>query len=79
MKQEVKYLGVIGANPIDYKQKYGDSMKPANQLPQFVRDIKHPDGLTMAADYQQSVFELDGQVEALKLVDLDKEGLSEYK
>lgn len=80
VKQEVKYLGVIKANPIEYLQKYGDTLKNSNDLPKFVLDIATPDNLELAADCKQSlVHELEGQVEALRLVDLDQEGLAEYK
>jgi hypothetical protein len=51
-----------------------------NQLPQFVRDIKPPEGMVLAADQQSTVVpELYGDVEALKLINLDAEGLGEYK
>lgn len=45
-----------------------------------VTDIKCPDGIALAADHKyKQVHELEGDIEALKLVDLEKEGLSEYK
>ena len=77
----MKYLGVISANPTEYAEKYNRHLKGAEELPQFVLDIKQPEGLTLAAEMskQDHVFELEGQVEALILIDLDKEGLSEYK
>jgi len=81
IKKEIKYLGVIRANPVEYVQKYGASLKIANQLPQFVLDIKTPDEVgVLAADYKyNSVYELEGQLEGLKYVDLEKEGLGEYR
>lgn len=80
IKKEYKYLGVIRANPVDYVRQYGASLKVSRDLPSFVLDIKTPEGLVLAADYKyNSLHELEGEVSALKLVDLDKEGLSEYK
>ncbi|RMZ96519.1 hypothetical protein BpHYR1_053024, partial [Brachionus plicatilis] len=52
----------------------------ANELPGFVFDIKTPDGLVLAADHKPNqVHELEGDVDALNLVDLESEGLSHYK
>jgi hypothetical protein len=80
VKREFKYLGVVRANPAEYVQRYGNTLKTSRELPPFVLDIKTPDGLVLAADTQQSsIYELEGDVEALKYVDLDKEGLSEYR
>lgn len=79
VRKEVKYLGVVKANPIDYVQKYGNSLKSAKELPEFVLQIKTPQGLVLAADCEENVHELEGDVEALQLVNLDEECLSEYK
>ena len=81
VKKEIKYLGVIRANPDDYVAKFGASLRQAKDLPQFVLDIKTPaDVGVLAADCQRErVHVLEGAVEALRLVDLDREGLSEYK
>lgn len=80
IKKEFKYLGVIRANPVEYVQRYGATLKVARELPDFVLDIKTPDGLVLAADYQyNSVHELEGDVRALGFVDLDREGLGEYR
>ena len=79
IRKEFKYLGVIRANPAEYVAQYGASLKISRDLPQFVLDIKTPEGLVLAADFKySSFFELEGDIEALKMVDLKKEGLSEY-
>ena len=78
--QQVSYLGVVNANPTEYVERYGDSLKLSQNLPDFVLNIATPPELTLAADYRQnSVHELEGEIEALKLIDLEKEGLGEYK
>ena len=72
-------MGVIRANPVEYVQRYGTSLKTSRELPDFVLDIKTPEGIVLAADYKyNNVHELEGEVAAFKLVDLDREGLSEY-
>ena len=80
VKQELKNLGIIKANPSEYIQKYGDALKNSKDMPKFVLDIKAPNGLVLAADYiYNPIYELEGQLDALKLIDLELEGLSEYK
>merc|ERR1712129_253971 len=81
IRKEVKYLGVIKANPAEYVQKYGASLKVHTALPQFVLDIETPSEVgTLAANYSaKASFELEGQLEGFKYVNLDTEGLSEYR
>ncbi len=80
IRQEVKYLGVVRANPADYVEKYGDSLKPSNDLPVIVNQIQTPEGIILAADHvAKKVHELEGDIQGLSLVDLDKEGLTEYR
>lgn len=78
VKPAVRYLGVVKANPIDYMQRYETQLKLANEFPQCILDIKPPDGLTLAADSPNYVHELEGEVDALRLVDMENEGLTEY-
>ena len=56
-------------------------MQPASALPQFVLDVPKPAGLgELAAEHTPDpVHELVGEVEALRHIDLEKEGLSQYK
>ncbi len=72
-------MGVVDADPNEYRQNYSDSI--VTDLPQFVLDIKPPEGITLAADHKPThVIELEGDIEALKLIaDLDREGLGEYR
>jgi len=81
IRKEVKYLGVIKANPAEYVQRYGASLKVHTALPQFVKDIRTPSDVgVLAADYTaESVYELEGQLEGFKYINLDNEGLSEYR
>lgn len=79
--KDYKNLGVIRANPAEYVEKYGSTLKSTYALPQFVLDIPAPPDIgELAANHvPNQVHELIGEVEALRHVDLDKEGLSQYK
>lgn len=78
--KEIKNLGIVRANPNDYVARYGESLKLSEDLPQIVKDIPSPDGIVLAANYKMNpVHQLEGEIEALKLIDLDSEGLSEYR
>ena len=79
VKRDLKYLGVIRANPADYVSQYGSSLLLSGALPQYVLDIATPDGLALAANSKYSeLSELEGDVYALNLVDLNANGLSGY-
>jgi len=81
VRKEVKYLGVIKANPAEYVQRYGAELKVHTALPQFVLDIKTPSEVgQLAAEYKaSSLYELEGQLEGFQFVNLDTEGLAEYR
>ncbi len=80
VRKEFKYLGVVKANPAEYVNTYGISLRISNDLPDFVHEIRQPDGLVLAADYKpNSIHELEGDVQALKLINLEQEGLGEYR
>ena len=82
VKKEVKYLGVIRANPAEYVQKYGAELKAHSALPQFVQDIKTPSEVgQLAWEFKGSsaVAILEGQLEGFKFVNLDTEGMTEYR
>lgn len=80
IRREIKYLGVIRANPAEYVQRYGTSLKSSNEMPDYVANIKTPEGLVLAANYRyNNIHELEGDLQALRLIDLDREGLAEYR
>jgi hypothetical protein len=79
IQKQFKYLGVVRANPVEYVKRYGSNLKVSKDLPQFVLDIKTPDGLVLASDYKyNSLHELEGDIGALEFVNLEREGLTEY-
>lgn len=48
-------------------------------MPQYILDIATPKDIVLAAEFNYNpTHELEGQIEALKLVDLEREGLEEY-
>jgi hypothetical protein len=77
--REVKDLGVVRANPHEYVSRFGNFLKASNDLPDFVKEIKPPNGLILAAHASMPKFELEGDLHALSMIDLDREGLSEFK
>jgi len=80
VKKDVRHLGIIRANPCEYVQRYASSLKQPVDLPQFVKDIQPESGIELAANKRfNPVPELFGDVCALKMVNLDCEGLSMYR
>ena len=80
VKKEFKYLGIIRVNPAEYVFRFRPALKMAKDLPQIALDIQTPQGLVLAADCEyNSHYELEGDLKALNLVNLEAAGLSEYK
>ncbi len=80
VRQQVRHLGEIRANPIKYATKYNQVLTQAKDMPQFILDIQPPNGAVLASDCAVNpVHELEGDLDALRLIDLEKEGLTEYK
>lgn len=81
IRREIKHLGVVRANPAEYRERYGNTLKASADLPQFVREIPAPADMSpLACDLRsRAVPELEGEVQALGLVDLEREGLAEYR
>jgi Ca2+-binding EF-hand superfamily protein len=77
IKKEYKNLGIVRTDPYEYISMYRDEVKSTIDLPV---EFTVPNDVSLASKSQSSpVFELEGDIEALKLVDLDREGLSVYK
>ena len=83
IKHKVNNLGTIKADPQDYRERYASDLIQSSELPDIVQNIEHPPGIVLAADFyknhSQLVYELHGDIEALRLIDLDMYDLSEYK
>lgn len=79
VKKVVRNLGVIRANPSDYVKRYGHQLREADELPDYVKKIRPDFELACQQTQQPRVPDLCGDVYALNMVDMDREGLSEYK
>lgn len=78
--RQFRDLGVVSANPGEYLAKYGSSVVRSSELPDYVRNFRPPEGITLASEETAMLrYELEGDIQALSLVDLDREGLSEYR
>ena len=81
----VTHLGVVQADPDEYKKMYENELVETTQLPRFLHKIQPPSGIALATQSlprkqkTTATYELEGDIEAFKYIDLDKEGLSEYK
>jgi len=77
---DIKNLGIEKADPVTYTLQYGSSLKTASELPDIANEVKVLHGIPLAAENTHKYYmELEGDIHALALIDLDKEGLSEYK
>lgn len=74
-------LGLVRANPDEYFANYSTSLKDVGQMPEFVRTVRPPQNLFLATDFgtQYQVPVLEGDLFALSFIDLEREGLGEYR
>jgi hypothetical protein len=79
VNQKYNFLGVETADPNDYERRYGSELVETNRLPPFVNELnsKIPTGEVLASNVTQTEFILTGDVDALKLVDKNK-NLNDY-
>ena len=77
-----KDLGVIHADPNDYVSRYGASLLSYEQFPEIAKsfNIRPPIDSQYAHDYTHaSLLDLEGDISALNMINLDEHGLGEYK
>ena len=72
-RAEVKDLGIENADPAAYVQQHGRDLVTASSLPQFALDERPPQSLEATTQV-----DLVGDVDGLRLVNLEREGLSQY-
>ena len=82
--ERITDLGVEKCNPNEYVEKHGESLIQSEAMPEIANKAaveaveKH--GKELASQNKIKYFnQLEGDIHALSLIDLDKEGLSEYK
>lgn len=81
IKQEFKELGVVQADPEEYRRRYNFN-KDIKDLPSIVGQLSAQARRSSSSSRPRpvsSVLRLEGDVEALRLVDLEREGLSQYR
>ena len=82
IKTIYKDLGVVRANPYEYVERFGVSLMNHSQFPDIVRsfNIRPPNGFSFASEFvHSSLLDLEGDVHALNLINLDEHGLGEYR
>ena len=80
VRTKVRYMGVTRMDPKEYIAQYGSSLIKSKDLPEIASSIETPDDLTLASSVtSQPIHLLEGDLEALNLIDLEAEGLGEYK
>lgn len=81
VKNKVNNLGLVDVDPAEYINKYGRSLKKYRDFPSIVKGIAVPREVgTLAADTRdEPEFELTGALDALKYINLDEVGLSQFR
>lgn len=77
--QEYTSLGIFKEDPLEYEKMYANEIKNFKDLPEIAQNVKPPDGLWFASEQKEELPELEGDLDVLKLLDLDQVGLSEYR
>lgn len=76
--KEIESLGVHNVDPCDYASRFGGLLTPLGDLPIDFKNLPPPPNQG-AEGCKSPAHELVGDLEALKLIDLDAEGLGMYK
>jgi len=80
IRREFKNLGVHQADPQEYLSKYGSSLVRADALPELALKYSNQQGVQLAANSRaESAIVLEGDVQALKLIDLEANGLGHLR
>ncbi|CAF0786892.1 unnamed protein product [Brachionus calyciflorus] len=78
--QEVRTVGVFRTDPKKYIREYGREAKSYDRLPKIAKSIPAPEGLKLAADQPQAPCpKVEGDIECLRLLDLEKIGLGDCR
>jgi len=77
--KEIHTLPTVSGDPDEYRRLYGSTLLSVTQMNSTLKSLH----IALPQSFQsvgvQRVARLEGDLEALKLVDLDRWGLSEYK
>jgi hypothetical protein len=75
--KDLRTLETINCNPDEYRRQYSNSMLTFSQMNSRLRELNV--GLPEPVQTPRPLPRLEGDLEALKMIDLDRWGLSEYK
>lgn len=80
IKREYKNLGTQLADPEEYARRFNNDLLRHEEFKQAASRFGVPDSVVASDSHRElGLPELEGDVEALKLVDLERVGLSEYR
>ena len=77
IEKEIKTLSTKKVDPNAYRQLYGNSLMTSEQIEHFLREQNIDPALVSVSKPSRSI-ELEGDLDALSFIDLDKAGLSEF-
>lgn len=78
--RKVKNCGVYPTDPHDYVCKYGPSLYRSENLPEVAKKYGDVAGIPLASTHRPSFIpRLEGEINALNLIDLDRVGLSHFR
>lgn len=75
IRREFKNLGVQQADPQQYISQYGSQLVRADALPEIALRYSNQQGVQLAANHRSEGIVIEGDVQALRLIDLDANGL----
>jgi hypothetical protein len=76
----IRNLGIINADPQEYQKRYGSSLLRPDALPDVAIQFGSQPGLQLAATHRPpDIPILEGDIQALRLIDLDSVGLGHIK
>lgn len=81
VEQKMNFLGVETADPAEYERRHGNELVTSDRLPSdIVNKLQVPNGEYLAANnnFDLNEFILTGDVNALKLVDRNRNDLNQY-
>lgn len=75
IRREFKNLGIQQADPQAYISQYGAQLVRADALPEIALRYSNQQGIQLAANSRAEGIVLEGDVQALRLIDLEANGL----
>lgn len=78
IERKYNFLGVVKADPIKYTKKFGKNLIKLDDYPDLKEYVEKSDKV-LEKKHKNEFPELEGDIFALKLIDLEKEGLGHYK